>query len=107
MLHDRLNHQTSHVTGAGDVMNDRRRASRIPVIKSAKISIGGDDLYSMYNCLVLDESEHGVLVDLGTAVELPPQVTLEINGASYHAKRCWSVGSKAGLEFMGGQIINA
>ncbi len=37
---------------------------------------------------------------------LPDEVTLQLNtGATYRARRAWGVGTKAGLEFIGGQIV--
>jgi hypothetical protein len=85
---------------------ERRNASRVPVIKSAKISFGPPGSQGIYNCLVLDESQSGVLIDLGTLVNLPEEVTLHMNaGATYLARRCWAVGTKAGLAFVGGQVV--
>jgi hypothetical protein len=87
-------------------ISERRNASRVPVIKSAKISVGLGGAQGIFNCLVLDESQSGVLVDLGTMVNLPDEVTLHMNsGATYLARRCWSAGTKAGLAFIGGQIV--
>lgn len=87
-------------------ISERRNASRVPVIKSAKISVGLGGSQGIYNCLVLDESQSGVLVDLGTMVSLPDEVTLHMNsGATYLARRCWSAGTKAGLAFIGGQVV--
>jgi hypothetical protein len=92
--------------GSPTPLADRRNASRVPVIKSGKISIGSGGSQGVYNCLVLDESQSGVLVDLGTLVNLPEEVTLHMNaGATYLARRCWSAGTKAGLAFIGGQIV--
>src|ERR1700731_5261168 len=80
---------------------ERRNALRMPVIKSAKISVGLGGAQGVYNCLVLDESQSGVLVDLGTMVNLPDEVTLHMNsGATYLARRCWSAGTKSGLSFI-------
>jgi len=86
---------------------ERRSASRVPVIKSAKIIVGESPSQSVYNCLVLDESPNGVLVDLGTLIILPAEVMLQIGGgATYLARRRWGVGTRVGLEFMGGQVIS-
>jgi hypothetical protein len=87
---------------------ERRNSLRLPVIKSAKIITGGEVNQSIYNCLVLDESHSGVLVDLGAIFSLPEEMTLHMTGgASYHARRCWAVGTKAGLAFAGPQLLNA
>jgi hypothetical protein len=86
---------------------ERRHAMRVPVIKSAKIITGGEVNQSIYNCLVLDESPAGVLVDLGAMFPLPDEVTLHmVGGASYRARRCWAVGTKAGLAFQGPQMLS-
>ncbi len=93
---------TTHFTLA-----ERRNAMRVPVIKSAKIVTGGDAGQSVYNCLVLDESPSGVLVDLGAMFNLPEEVSLHMTGgASYKARRCWAVGTKAGLAFTGPQVLS-
>jgi hypothetical protein len=85
-------------------LGERRKASRAPVIKSAKVALGIGQ--GMYNCLILDESSKGVLVDFGALVAVPDEVTLQIsNGAIYQARRCWSVGTKAGLEYIGEQVV--
>ncbi|HYP62557.1 MAG TPA: hypothetical protein VEQ16_01645 [Acidocella sp.] len=87
---------------------ERRNAMRVPVIKSAKIVTAGDGGQSTYNCLVLDESAAGVLVDLGAMFSLPEEMTLHMTGgASYRARRCWAVGTKAGLSFIGPQMLSA
>jgi hypothetical protein len=87
---------------------ERRIAPRLPVIKSAKLLIGVGYEQAIYNCLVLDESSKGVLVDLGMVVSLPEDVTVQMQGGgAYQARRCWSVGTKAGLEFVSGQVVTS
>ncbi len=44
---------------------ERRHASRVPVIKSAKVIAGEQGAQIVYDCLVLDESPSGVLIDSG------------------------------------------
>lgn len=86
---------------------ERRNTMRVPVIKSAKIITGGEINQSIYNCLVLDESPSGVLVDLGAMFSLPEEVSLHMTGgACYKARRCWAVGTKVGLAFMGPQTLS-
>jgi len=86
---------------------ERRSASRAPVIKSAKIMVGDSMSQSIFNCLVLDESATGVLVDLGTLVILPAEVTVQLGGGgTYLARRRWGVGTRVGLEFIGSQIVS-
>jgi len=87
---------------------ERRYTSRLPTIKSAKIIVGSGAAQTVFNCLILDESPSGVLIDLGTLIILPAEVTLQMNGGgTFLARRCWGVGTRAGLEFMGGQLISA
>jgi hypothetical protein len=87
---------------------ERRNALRVPVIKSGKILVGGAYSQGVLNCLVLDESAAGVLVDLGAVFSLPEEVVLQLgNGASYRARRRWAVGTKAGLEFLGPQAADS
>lgn len=87
-------------------LEERRRAARISVLKSAKISVGVDGSHGVFNCLVLDQSETGVLVELEGFVILPEEVLLQMNsGAIYRARRCWAFGGKAGLAFIGGQVM--
>lgn len=87
---------------------ERRHTQRLPVIKSAKIITGTGVSQGIYNCLVLDESPTGVLVDLGAIFSLPEEMALQMTGgASYNARRCWAVGTKAGLAFIGPQMLSA
>ncbi len=92
---------------AQSMLVERRAATRIPVIKSAKLVVGEGYSQGVYNCLVLDESVGGVLVDLGAVFSLSDEVILHmLGGATRRAKRCWAVGSKVGLEFIGDQLIS-
>ncbi|WP_297372397.1 hypothetical protein [Acidocella sp.] len=85
---------------------ERRVSQRMPVIKSAKIAVGPALSQGCFNCLVLDESKTGALVDLGALVVLPDEVTLHMTGGTtYRARTRWTVGSKAGLEFIGQQVV--
>lgn len=87
---------------------ERRRVLRSPVIKSARLITGGEINQSVYNCLVLDESPSGALVDLGAVFELPAEMELQMTGgASRRARRCWAVGTRLGLAFIGAQAMSA
>jgi len=103
--------------------SERRVLPRHPVLRAARVRIGqalchgaGLDLgqgsgqglgESVFDCLVLDESPTGVLVDFGTVIPLPEDVSLHfVNGGSYLARRRWSMGTRAGLEFYGEQLIS-
>jgi len=114
MLHDQCELQQTEYSdslkaeAARKALAERRNAARVPVIKSAQITLGAGIGQSVYNCLVLDESTTGVLLDIGTMVDLPDELTLQLNGgATYLARRRWASGAKAGLEFLGGQVVSA
>jgi hypothetical protein len=84
---------------------DRRKHVRTRVLKAAKVITHGG--HSVFNCLVLDESEDGVFVDLGGVVPIPDTVTIQFaSGAAFPAIRRWSAGAKCGFEFSGPQIIS-
>jgi len=84
---------------------ERRQARRNPVIKTAKLIFTAAG--TVHNCLVLDESPGGVLVDLGVMIQVPDDVTIQFgNGATFLARRRWTAGTKSGLNFTGAQIIS-
>lgn len=94
-----------HPTAAAGDPAERRTTRRKPALKSAKVLIGPAE--SVHNCLVLDKSAGGVLIDLGAVIRLPDEVTLQLaNGARYLARCRWSAGTKAGLEFAGAPIVS-
>ncbi len=109
MLQNKPRNQAASANAAPThfTLSERRNATRVPVIRSAKIVTGGDINHSTYNCLILDESPSGVLVDLGAMILLPEEMLLQMTGgATYRARRCWAVGTKAGLAFMGPQMLS-
>jgi hypothetical protein len=84
---------------------DRRKHARTRVLKAAKVITPGG--HSVFNCLVLDESEEGVFVDLGGVIPIPDAVTIQFaSGAAFPAIRRWSAGTKCGFEFSGPQLIS-
>lgn len=86
---------------------ERRAETRRPVIKSAKLLLGSEYSQGVINCLVLDETANGVLVDLGTVFVLPEEMVLQMaNGASRRVRRRWSAGSRFGLEFTGAPVVS-
>jgi hypothetical protein len=87
-------------------MTERRAVIRVPVINSAKILLGRGFGQGVLDCLVLDETATGVMVELGALVPLPDELTIRMTGgATYQAQRCWNIGTKAGLQFLGGQVV--
>jgi hypothetical protein len=92
----------------GSALAERRNSARLPVIKSAKLLVGSDSGQGVYNCLVLDESRAGALLDLGAMFTLPEEMTLNMSsGASYRVRRRWAVGTKVGVEFLGTPSVSA
>jgi hypothetical protein len=84
---------------------ERRASPRRPVIRSAKLVFGEANV--IYDCLVLDESAGGVMIDLGAMVKVPEEVTIRFNsGGAFPAQRRWAAGTKAGFKFTGGQIVS-
>lgn len=89
------------------ILSERRHAHRIPVIKSAKLVVGEGYSQGVYNCLILDESASGALIDLGAVFSLPDEFILYlIGGATRRARRCWAVGTKVGIEYVGEQLVS-
>jgi len=87
-------------------LTERRKAPRTPVIKSGRVVIEEEDSEFVFECLVIDESRTGAHIDLGTAVNIPPNVRLQIDdGGIYFSRLVWSVGTRVGLEFIGDPII--
>jgi hypothetical protein len=86
---------------------ERRVAPRQPVIRSARIRVGQGAGQAVFECLVLDESPTGVLVDFGSVLPLPDEVSVHfVSGGSYLARRRWAMGTKAGFEFCGEQLVS-
>jgi hypothetical protein len=78
---------------------DRRRHSRRPVNKAAELTLRtGEDVFE---CTVIDESEGGVQVELDEEVELPDEAVIRFSDhASQLVRRCWSLGTKVGYQFI-------
>lgn len=84
---------------------ERRKQLRVKVLKGAKII--GDTGRTIFDCLVLDESSGGALVEMGALVPLPSEVTIQFSsGAKYRAEPRWTAGTKYGLRFVGPQIVS-
>jgi len=81
-------------------MSDRRRHFRSQVHEIAELILRrGEDPYA---CTVRDASANGIQVDLDEALEFPEELTIRFsNEASLLVRRCWSSGTKLGLEFIG------
>jgi hypothetical protein len=84
---------------------ERRQVSRRPVIRSAKLICGPGE--GVFDCLVLDQSAAGVLIDMGTMLELPTELTIHFNsGGAFLARKAWAAGTKAGLNLLGSQVLS-
>jgi hypothetical protein len=84
---------------------ERRKAPRRPVIRSAKLICGQAE--GVFDCLVLDQSPAGVLIDMGAMIKLPDELTIQFSsGAAYLARLAWSAGTKAGLHLVGAQLLS-
>lgn len=75
---------------------ERRRAKRQGMLKRAQIAAG----QTLFDCCILDSSEHGVRIETPMPMRLPDNVVLRLQGElAIAARRCWSRGTEAGLEF--------
>jgi hypothetical protein len=80
-----------------------RRTKRGRVFRSGKIIFGYSD--STIDCLILDESPHGVRVETSVPMTVPEEVKLTIvGGGTYPAIRRWVRGNSIGFEFVGNRI---
>jgi hypothetical protein len=79
---------------AGDI--ERRKLPRSAVLRRAQLMFAN----TLYDCLVLDSSEGGARVQTASPVALPGRLVLRLgDGQAITAKRAWSRGTDAGLEF--------
>ncbi len=78
---------------------DRRRHFRKPVNMAAELTLRtGEDVF---DCTVIDESDGGVQVELEEEVDLPDEVVIRFSDyASHLVRRCWSLGTKVGYQFI-------
>jgi hypothetical protein len=78
---------------------DRRRHSRRPVNKAAELTLRtGEDVF---DCIVIDESDGGLQVELAEEIDLPDEVVIRFSDhASQLVRRCWSLGTKVGYQFI-------
>lgn len=80
---------------------ERRRSQRVSVVKAGVLRVGEGESQSIYDCLVLDESAEGALVDMGALYNLPESLALQISGGeNRRATRRWTAGTKIGLEYV-------
>src|ERR1700709_546936 len=77
----------------------RRRHLGKPVNWSAGLTLRtGEELC---NCIVIDESDGGVQVELAEEIDLPDEVVIRFSDhASQLVRRCWSLGTRIGYQFI-------
>jgi hypothetical protein len=81
-------------------MIEHRRAERQRVLKMAELVFGTHG--TPIECLIIDESRHGVMLETLEATAVPERVKIRfIGGPTFAALRRWARGNKVGLEFAG------
>lgn len=86
------------VAEAGDAPENARREARKAVLKRAQVVFDGGGI----DCIVENMSNGGARVRFASPIALPELLALRFNdGSSHPAKRRWSFGETAGLEFSG------
>jgi hypothetical protein len=84
---------------------EHRRTKRQQVLKRAQLIFGYSG--SVIDCLIIDESPFGVLLETPVMTVVPETVKIRfVGGATFDALRRWATGNKIGLEFMGSQIFD-
>lgn len=78
---------------------DKRADERAPAFRKAKLIISGN---TELECAVRDVSDHGCMVSLFGAENLPDQVTIKLDPATPRraARVVWREERDAGLEFL-------
>ena len=83
---------------------ERRKEVRNRVLGSAKLIFGGYSK-SIFDCVIVDRSQNGVRVQLGSTHILPNELTIEFsNGTRRLARLVWASCAEVGLEFDRGFI---
>jgi DNA-directed RNA polymerase subunit E'/Rpb7 len=78
---------------------ERRKEVRSRVLGSAKLMFGGFSK-SIFDCVIVDRSQSGVRVQLGSTHILPNELTVEFsNGTRRLARLVWASCAEVGLEF--------
>lgn len=84
--------------------SERRKQERQRVLDSAKLIFGGFS-NSIFDCVIVDRSQNGLRVQLGSTHVLPNQLTVEFsNGTRRLARLVWASCAEVGLEFDRGFI---
>lgn len=79
---------------------DQRRTKRQRVLKMAELVF--DTPGTFIDCVVIDESCFGVMLETMVLAEVPERVKIRfVGGPTFSALRRWADGNKVGLEFAG------
>ncbi len=80
-------------------IRERRRKPRQRVLKQGRVSFGFSD--SVVECIISNEADLGVMIETETPVNFPEHVKIQINNSGVlSAVVRWTLGTKAGLEFV-------
>ena len=83
-----------------DTAADQRRTKRQRVLKMAELVF--DAAGTSIDCVIIDESCFGVMLETMAITEIPERVKLRfVGGPTLAALRRWANGNKIGLEFAG------
>ena len=83
--------------------SEKRQAKRKRVLRTGKIIFGPCDI--VIDCLILDESPHGLLTETSFPSDVPEQVKIKVmGGGTFHATQRWTRGSFIGFEIIGPRI---
>ncbi len=84
---------------------EHRRTKRRQVLKRAQLVFGFAG--STIDCLIIDETPFGVLLETPLMTNVPDHVKIRfVGGATFDALRRWATGNKMGLEFVGSQLFD-
>lgn len=76
-----------------------RGEARKRVLSAAKLLFGGFSK-TVFDCLVVDQSPHGLRIQVGSTHMLPNELIVEFpNGTQRPARLIWASASEAGLEY--------
>jgi hypothetical protein len=79
---------------------EQRRAKRQRVLKMAELVFDPPGTY--IDCVVIDESCFGVMLETMVTAQVPERVKIRfVGGPTFSALRRWANGNKVGLEFAG------
>ncbi len=79
---------------------EKRRAKRQRVLKMAELAF--DPPGTFIDCVVIDESCFGVMLETMVRTQVPERVKIRfVGGPTFSALRRWADGNKVGLEFAG------